>query len=93
MIYKRRKSEMKPSTYASLVIIVFLTHRNAISKSIEAVIRSTDQLCDKLGYNNNISHMTKYRIISDLLDSHILIARKTKKNIKLTLSAKINKLL
>jgi hypothetical protein len=37
--------------------------------------------------------MTKYRIISDMLHSHILIARKTKKNIKLTLSAKINKLL
>jgi len=84
---------MKPSTYASLIIIVFLTHRNAISTSIEAVIRSTDLLCKKLGYTNNISHMTKYRIISDMLDSNILIARKTKKNIKLTLSAKINKLL
>ena len=84
---------MKPSTYASLVTIVFLTHRNAISKSIESVIRSTDQLCKKLGYANDISHMTKYRIISELLQSNILIARKTKKNIKLTLSAKIDKLL
>jgi hypothetical protein len=37
--------------------------------------------------------MTKYRIISELLQSNILIARKTKKNIKLTLSAKIDKLL
>jgi hypothetical protein len=37
--------------------------------------------------------MTKYRIISELLQSNILIARKTNKNIKLTLSAKIDKLL
>lgn len=84
---------MKSSIYASLVVIVFFTHRNAISKSIESVIRSTDQLCKKLGYVNDISHMTKYRVISDMLHSNILIARKTKKNIKLTLSAKINKLL
>jgi len=84
---------MKPSTYASLVTIVFLTHQHAISKSIESVIRSTDQLCTKLGYKNTVSHMTKYRIISDLLQSNILTARKTKKNIKLTLSAKINTLL
>jgi hypothetical protein len=84
---------MRSSTYASLVTIVFLTHRNAISRSIESVIRSTDQLCIKLGYHNNLSHMTKYRIISDLLQSHILTSRKTKKNIKLGLSTKIIKLL
>ena len=84
---------MKSSTYASLVTIVFLTHRNAVSKSIESVIRSTDQLCTKLGYKNDVSHMTKYRIISDLLESNILMARKTKKNIKLGLSAKITRLL
>ncbi len=84
---------MKSSTYASLVTIIFLTHRNAISRSIESVIRSTDQLCIKQGYHNNLSHMTKYRIISDLLQSNILTSRKTKKNIKLALSPKLNKLL
>jgi hypothetical protein len=84
---------MKSSTYASLVTIIFLTHRNAISKSIESVIRSTDQLAKKLGYQTSVSHMTKYRIISDLLHSNILTSRKTKKTIKLTLSPKIHKLL
>jgi hypothetical protein len=84
---------MKPSTYASLVTIVFLTHRDSISKSIESVIRSTDQLCKKLGYENELSHMTKYRVIADLLQSHILTSQKTKKNIKLKFSQKINDLL
>jgi hypothetical protein len=84
---------MKSSTYASLVIIVFLQHRNAMSRSIESVIRTTDQLCKKLGYHHNLSHMTKYRIISDLIESKILTARKTKKNIKITLSYRIHSIL
>lgn len=84
---------MKSSTYTSLVLIIFLTHRSAISKSIESVIRSTDQLAVKLGYKTTPSRMTKYRIINDLLTSQILSARKTKKNVKLRLSPKINHVL
>ena len=90
---KGRSKSMKPSTYASLVTIVFLTHRNAMSKSIESVIRSTDLLCKKLGYANDVSHMTKYRIVTDLLESKILISRKTNKNIKVTLSQRIHNIL
>jgi hypothetical protein len=84
---------MKSSTYASIATIVFVTHPNAISKSIESVIRSTDGLCADLGISNTLSHMTKYRIIADLLHERILVAQKTKKNIKLRFSKKISDLL
>jgi hypothetical protein len=83
---------MKSSTYASLVTIVFLTHRNAISKSIESAIRSTDTLCAKLGNENDLSHMTKYRIISDLIRSKVLVTIQTKKQKKLRLAQKISEL-
>ena len=52
---------MKSSTYSSLVTIVFLQHKNDISKSIESVIRTTDHLCKKLNFRNDLSHMTKYK--------------------------------
>jgi hypothetical protein len=84
---------MKSSTYASIATIVFVTHPNAISKSIESVIRSTDSLCADLGVSNTLSHMTKYRIIADLLQEHILVAQKTRKTMKLRFSQKISDLL
>jgi len=80
---------MKSSTYASLVSIVFIKHRDEISKSIEGAIRSIDDLCNKLGMKCDISHMTKYRILSDLLESKILVSRKTKKKRKLKISKTI----
>jgi hypothetical protein len=87
-----RSKSMKPSTYASLVTIVFLTHRNAISKSIESAIRVTDNLCKQFGLVNDLSHMTKYRIITDLVQSKILISINTAKQKKLRLAAKISSL-
>jgi len=83
---------MKPSTYASLVTLVFLTHRNALSKSIESAIRVTDNLCKQLGLVNDLSHMTKYRVITDLVKSKILVSINTKKQKKLRLAAKISAL-
>ncbi|MEM0493420.1 MAG: hypothetical protein QXS02_05670 [Candidatus Thermoplasmatota archaeon] len=80
---------MKSSTYASVVTIVFLLHRNKVSKSIQSVIRTADALCKELKLRNNLSHMTKYRIISDLLQSKILTSHKTKKTKKLRLSQSI----
>lgn len=84
---------MKPSTYASLVTIVFLIHKNSISKSIASVIRSTDQLCEILGYTTNIGRMTKYRIVAELLRHDILRAQSTAKNKKIFLSPAIVHLL
>ncbi|MCK5258183.1 MAG: hypothetical protein KAJ69_01590, partial [Thermoplasmatales archaeon] len=74
---------MKSSTYASLVTIIFLKHKSKMSRSIESAIRTTDKFCKNLKLKNDLSHMTKYRIISDLLQSGILITRKTRKNKKL----------
>ena len=84
---------MKSSTYASLVTIVFLTHRNAVSKSIESALRATDKLCEQLTLPNTLSHMTKYRIISNLIQSKILVTIQTKKQKKLRLAQKISELL
>ena len=84
---------MKSSTYASLVTVVFINHKNKVSKSIESVIRTTDKLAKQIGLDNELSHMTKYRIISQLINSKILEKSKTKKNIKLRLSKKILRLL
>jgi hypothetical protein len=81
---------MKSSTYASLVTILFIKHRNNVSRSIESVIRMTDQLGENLGLDNGLSHMTKYRIVAELVDNHVLSVHKTKKNKKVLLSKKIN---
>jgi hypothetical protein len=83
---------MRSSTYASLVTVVFLTHRTSVSKSIESAIRTTDKLCDDLKLTNTLSHMTKYRIISDLIQSKILVTIQTKKQKKLRLAQKISDL-
>ena len=83
---------IKSSTYAGLVTIVFLQHRAQISKSIESVIRTTDAFAIRLGIENNLSHMTKYRIIRELLESRILVTRKTNKNRKLKLAQPISDL-
>jgi hypothetical protein len=81
---------VKSSTYASLVTIVFINHKDKVSKSIESVIRTTDRLAKEIGLKNDLSHMTKYRIISQLINSNILENSKTKKNIKLSLSKRIS---
>jgi len=83
---------MKPSTYASLVTLVFLTHQNEICKSIESAIRVTDSLCKQLGLPNDLSHMTKYRIISELIKSKILVSVNTAKKKKVRLGAKVSSL-
>lgn len=80
---------MKSSTYASLVTLIFLKHRGKVSKSIESVIGATDCLCAELELEDDLSHMTKYRIISELLQSKILVVRKTSKNKRLKLSKNI----
>lgn len=84
---------MKSTTYASLVTIVFVIHKNHIATSIDGALREVDKLCKELGLKCDLSHMTKYRIISDMLKNHILITRKTKKNRKIRLSKKIRDLL
>jgi len=93
MSKKQSKHPMKPSAYASLVTIVFLLHRRQQSKSIASVIRSTDQLCDMLGFENTVSRMTKYRIVSELLHQNILAAASTAKNKKISLSQVIGDLI
>ena len=80
---------MKPSTYASLVTLVFLTHQNELCKSIESAIRVTDALCKEFGLVNDLSHMTKYRVIADLIDSKVLVSINTAKRKKLRLAKKI----
>lgn len=84
---------MKSTTYASLVTIIFVIHKDHIATSIDGALREVDQLCKELGLQCDLSHMTKYRIISDMLKHNLLITRKTKKNKKLRLSKAIrNKL-
>ena len=81
--------DIKSTTYASLVTVIFIKHKNKIATSIGSVIKTTDRLCDKLELKNDLSHMTKYRIISDMLKNKIISTRKTNKNIKLRLSKRI----
>jgi enamine deaminase RidA (YjgF/YER057c/UK114 family) len=80
---------MKSTTYASLVTIVFVVHRNHIATSIDGALREVDALCEELGLSCDLSHMTKYRIVSDMLKHKILVTRKTKKNKKLRLSKQL----
>jgi len=84
---------MKSSTYASVLTIVFLIHKDKISKSIESAIRTTDKFCEQLGFTNDLSHMTKYRIVTDLLQSKIIASQYSKKNKKLRLTKTISDLL
>jgi hypothetical protein len=80
---------MKPSTYASLATLVFLTHQDEICKSIESAIRVTDSLCKQFGLVDDLSHMTKYRIITDMIESKVLVSIDTSKRKKLRLSKKV----
>ncbi len=80
---------MKSSTYGSVVTLVFLTQKDAMTKSIESAIRATDALCKQLGIANDLSHMTKYRIVSDLIKSKILVSISTSKKKKVRLAGKI----
>jgi hypothetical protein len=68
---------------------VFIINKEKISTSIDGAIRTVDRLCNELGLDCNLSHMTKYRIISNLIESKIMVTRKTKKNRKLRFSKKI----
>jgi len=74
---------MKSSTYVSVATIVFVKHRDQVSKSIESVIRITDKICKIMKLKNDLSHMTRYREIIELMDSGILDDVQTQKNIKL----------
>ena len=80
---------MKSTTYASLVTIVFVVHRNHIATSIDGALREVDTLCEELGLSCDLSHMTKYRIVADMLKHKVLVTRKTNKNKKLRLSKQI----
>jgi len=84
---------MKSTTYASLVTIVFVVHKDHIATSIDGALREVDTLCDELGLDCDLSHMTKYRIISDMLQHKVLVTRKSKKNKKLRLSKQIRDML
>jgi hypothetical protein len=84
---------MKSTTYASLATIIFVIHKNHIATSIEGALKEVDELCKELGLKCDLSHMTKYRIISNMLKNKILITRKSKKNKKLRLSKSIRNLL
>lgn len=84
---------MKSYTYASLATIVFFKHKTAMSRSIEGVIRSTDAFAKSLGQQPDLSHMTKYRIISDLLDNNILSLQSNGGRKKLRLSDTVNRYL
>jgi hypothetical protein len=76
-----------------LVSLVFIINRDKIATSIDGAIRAVDKLCKELDLKCDISHMTKYRIISELLQSKILVSRKTNKNKKVRLSKSIIDLL
>jgi len=49
-------------------------------------------LCKEFGLTNDLSHMTKYRVIADLIDSKILVSITTAKRKKLRLAKKISDL-
>jgi ribosomal protein S20 len=49
----------------------------------------TDALCKEFGLENGLSHMTKYRVIADLIDSKVLVSINTAKRKKLRLAKKI----
>ncbi len=83
------REPMKSYTYASLVSLVFLKHKTSISRSIESVIRSTDALAERLGQHPTLSHMTKYRIITELMATNILTQHNKTGRKKLRLSAEI----
>jgi predicted transcriptional regulator len=80
---------MKSTTYASLITLIFILHKDQIATSIDGALREVDSLATKLGLQCDLSHMTKYRIISDMLENNLLITRKSKKNKKLRLSKKV----
>jgi len=83
---------LKSSTYGSIATIAFVKNRKKVCKSVEGAIKVTDKYCEKLNLDNNLSHMTKYRVIDDLIGSNIITDKKGFKERKLKLSSKINEI-
>ena len=77
---------IKSSTYSSIATILFIKNKSKICKSIDSAIRATDDYCERLGLINNLSHMTKYRVINELIKSNIFSQHKEKSSKKLKLS-------
>ena len=84
---------MKSSIYGSIATIAFIKNKGKICKSIEGAIKVTDKYCEELNLENDLSHMTKYRIINDLISSNIFVGKKESKECKLKLSSEINSLI
>lgn len=65
---------MKSSTYSILVLLVFIHNiEKGECESIKQLIQVADKLASKLSINVDISYMTKYNVIRDLLKQGILI--------------------
>jgi len=72
---------------------VFIKNKDKTCKSIDSAIRITDLYCEQLGLKNELSHMTKYRTIDDLIKSNIFIHKPDKISRKIKLSKKIDGLI
>ena len=81
---------MKSSTYGSIATIAFIKNRTKVCKSIDSAIKITDKYCKRIKLDNKLSYMTKYRVLSELINSNIIEEMKDKRNCKLKLSSMIN---
>ena len=85
---------MHTPTYATLILLLFIKNINSRqANSIKQVIDLTDALAQKLGYSLDISYMTKFNIVKDMIATNILVGKHTKKRVTVRLSTKIRRVI
>lgn len=83
---------MKASTYGSLIMLMFIRNIDkTYCSSIQQVINLTDALADKFKLETDLSYMTKYLIVKNLVESGILVMQKKGKNRKIKLTQKVKR--
>lgn len=81
---------MNASTYGSLIMLMFIRNIDkTYCSSIQQVINLTDSLADKFKLKIDLSYMTRYLIVKNLVESGILIMQKKGKNRKIKLAQKV----
>jgi hypothetical protein len=80
---------MKSSTYGSFVMLMFIRNIDkTYCDSIQQVVNLTDSLAAKFGISVELSYMTRYLIVKNLVSEGILIMQRSGKNQKIKLSQK-----
>ena len=87
---QRKPYSTQSKLYSCLILLVFLRNINKSSfSSIKQLTKITDKLAEKLGYNFDLTYMSKFNIVKNLIKSRFLIEEKENYKHSISLSNNI----